>query len=216
MNDKIKINEIFYSIDGEGMRAGYPAVFIRTAGCNLRCDYCDTGYALSKEAGISMSIEDIEKKVSEYNCKNITLTGGEPLLNKAAKKLIKKLTESGYDVIVETNGSIPIKDITTSCKICMDWKIPSSGMCREMLEENLSQLYAVDCLKMVVRKEDLPYVDKFLNEHTLACPVYISPVFGEINLEEIAEFIKNYHGQNRVKMQVQLHKIIWDPDRRGV
>ena len=213
---EITINEIFYSLDGEGKRAGSPAVFIRTAGCNLRCNYCDTGYALSGNAGVKMSIEDIISKVSEYNCRNVTVTGGEPLYNPNTKELIKKLWEKRYDVIIETNGSMPIIEVAQYCSVCMDWKMPSCGMCKKMLEENLSLLSKDDVLKAVVRKADLPYLKKFLDTYKLKCPVYISPVFGDIELSDIADFIKDYHGSNQVRLQVQLHKIIWEPNMRGV
>lgn len=213
---EITINEIFYSLDGEGKRAGSPAVFIRTAGCNLRCNYCDTGYALSGNAGVKMSIEDIISKVSEYNCQNVTVTGGEPLCNPGTKDLIKELWRKGYKVIIETNGSMPIIEVAQYCSVCMDWKMPSCGMSEKMLEKNLSILWKDDVLKAVVRKTDLPYLKEFLDTHKLKCPVYISPVFGEIKLSDIADFIKEYHGGNNVRLQVQLHKIIWEPTMRGV
>ena len=216
MNDKLIVNEIFYSLDGEGSRAGYPAVFVRLAGCNLRCNYCDTGYALRNNAGVQMDIAEIMDKVLQYECNNITLTGGEPLLNRKAFELVRAMKKAGMDVIIETNGSVDISEAMHNASICMDWKLPSSNMCGHMKESNLSKLRPHDVLKMVARSADLPYIKDFLDNHTINCPVYISPVFGEITLSEIADFVKGYKGHNTVRMQVQLHKIIWKPDERGV
>lgn len=216
MNDNLIVNEIFYSIDGEGRRAGCVSVFVRLAGCNLRCNYCDTGYALSFEDGTEMDVSEIITVVEKYSCKNVTITGGEPLIHDGSKELIKEFWNHGYDVVVETNGSVPIIDVAQYASICMDWKMPSSGMCDRMDENNLGILWKNDVLKTVVRESDLEYLSEFLDKYHLLCPIYISPVFGEIQLSRIAEFIKRYHGENEVRMQLQMHKIIWNPNERGV
>lgn len=215
MKDLI-VNEIFYSIDGEGRRAGCPSIFIRLAGCNLRCNYCDTGYALKLGSGVRLTIPEILFSIKKYPCKNVTLTGGEPLLQSRAKDLVLALWKEGYSTVIETNGAVRIFDVAQYAYICMDWKMPSSGMCDAMLEENLKILWRDDALKVVVRKEDLDYLDDFLKKNTLECPVYISAVFGEIDLKDIVEFVKNYQGDNEIRMQLQMHKIIWNPDERGV
>lgn len=216
MSGKLIVNEIFYSLDGEGIRAGYPAVFIRLAGCNLRCNYCDTEYALRSSDGKEMTIPEIIAKVKSFgNCRNITLTGGEPLLQRNAIALLKEL-HGEFDTIVETNGAVKIDEALPFASICMDWKIPSSGMNKMMLASNLMKLRPVDCLKMVVRASDLPYTGIFLREHILRCPVYLSPVYGVIDLPTLADFVKGYQGQNTLRMQLQLHKIIWNPNERGV
>lgn len=216
MSDKLTVNEIFYSLDGEGIRAGYPAVFIRLAGCNLRCNYCDTGYALNSSDGKEMSIPEIMEKVRSFGkCRNVTLTGGEPLLQDGVIKLLRELSEDCFTVI-ETNGAVDITNALPFASVCMDWKVPSCGMNELMLKSNLDKLRPKDCLKMVVRASDLPYTGRFLQEHRINCPVYLSPVYGQIDLPTLAEFIKDYQGENLLRMQVQLHKIIWNPDERGV
>lgn len=216
MNDKLIVNEIFYSIDGEGSRAGYPAVFVRLAGCNLRCNYCDTAYALAKNDGKEMTISEIIGEVKKYGCRHVTLTGGEPLMTDTAFDLVMAMDLADLRVTIETNGSVDISKALRNASICMDWKLPSSNMCEQMKESNLHKLRGYDVLKMVARSADLPYIKDFLDSHTVNCPVYISPVFGEITLPEIADFVKGYRGHNTVRMQVQLHKIIWNPDERGV
>ena len=216
MSDKLDVNEIFYSIDGEGRRAGCASVFVRLAGCNLRCNYCDTAYALFFKDGTEMDVSEIITKIEKYSCKNITITGGEPLIHNECKTLIKSLWENGYDIVVETNGSVSIMDVAQYASICMDWKMPFSGMCENMMDGNLGILWKDDVLKTVVRASDLPYLRVFLDKHRLKCPVYISPVYGEIQLPKIAEFIKKYHGDNILRMQLQMHKFIWNPNERGV
>lgn len=216
MSDKLTVNEIFYSLDGEGIRAGYPAVFIRLAGCNLRCNYCDTGYALCSSDGDKMTIPEIIAKVKSFgNCRNITLTGGEPLLQRNAIALLKEL-HGEFDTIVETNGAVKIDEALPFASICMDWKTPSSGMNGLMIDCNLRKLRPTDCLKMVVRASDIPYTGFFLQTRTFNCPVYLSPVYGEIDLPVLADFVKSYQGTKTLRMQVQLHKIIWNPNERGV
>lgn len=214
MNDNLYVNEIFYSIDGEGKRTGCPSVFVRLAGCNLRCNYCDTEYAFSE--GDLMQADEIMKTIKSFYCKNVTITGGEPLLQKNTIKLLKQLSGDGYRVIVETNGAVNIVDAQKYASICMDWKMPSSGMSSKMLLRNISKLRKDDSLKLVVRNEDLEYAKKILYKWDLECPVYISPVFGDVKLSDIAEFVKSYHGGNTVLMQLQIHKYIWKPEERGV
>lgn len=216
MRDSLYVNEIFYSIDGEGDRAGYPSIFIRLGGCNLRCNYCDTAYALTNGECVTMTVNDIIKNVEQYGCKNVTLTGGEPLLQPHSIELLKALKSNGYRTVVETNGSIDVTDALPYCSVCMDWKIPSSGEHDRMKNSNLSLLRPTDVLKIVIRSIDIPYVKKFIEANELDCPIYISPVFEEIGLPEIVDVVKEYHGNNRVRMQIQLHKVIWEPDKRGV
>lgn len=216
----MKVNEIFSSIDGEGKRAGELATFIRLAGCNLRCNYCDTKYALSQDSGKEMTVSEILKKVDEYKVKNITLTGGEPLIHKDIDKLIYKLIENGYKVNIETNGSVNIEKYLNKCLITMDYKCPSSLMENTMKLENLEKLTENDVLKFVIRKQDFETVEKILREYKLKSYVYISPVFNEIDVSDIVEFMKkcNFNGINmsKVRLQLQLHKIIWSPDMTGV
>lgn len=216
----MNIVEIFSSIDGEGLRAGELATFIRVSGCNLRCNYCDTKYALEKDTGTHMSIEEILKKVEEFKVKNITITGGEPLIHKDIDKLIDLLLEKGYKINIETNGSVPIDKYIGKCLITMDYKCSSSLMKKKMILENLEKLTKNDVLKFVIRTQDFTDIEKILTEYNLNCYIYISPVFNEINLEEIVNFMKkcNLKGidMSKVRLQLQLHKIIWSPDAIGV
>lgn len=210
MSDELKVNEIFYSIDGEGERSGYPAIFIRLTGCNLRCSYCDTTYAFDE--GENMSIDAIISEIKLFNCKRITLTGGEPLMQENAVKLLKKLKKEKYDVIVETNGAVDITEAQKYAKICMDWKTPSSKMRGRMDFNNLYRLRKKDVLKIVMNNNDIEYVQNLIDNPYIKAPIYVSPIFGEIELPILAEFAK----ENDVRMQLQIHKYIWDVNKRGV
>lgn len=214
------VNEIFSSIDGEGIRTGELATFIRLAGCNMRCSYCDTLYALKPTAGIEMSVDEIVKKVDKFNVKNITLTGGEPLIHNEVDLLIDSLTKQKYKVNIETNGSVPIDKYLDSCLITMDYKTPSSLMEEKMLLDNIEKLKETDVLKFVVEKSDLATIERVLKRYNVRCYVYISPIFGKIEPSEIVDFMKemNERGVNmdKVRVQVQLHKVIWDPNMKGV
>ena len=214
------VNEIFSSIDGEGVRAGELATFIRLSGCNLRCNYCDTKYALDKNSGKEMTITEILDEVNKFKVKNITLTGGEPLIHDNIEELINKLTENEYKINIETNGSVDIEKYLNRCLITMDYKCTSSLMEKTMMLENLEKLTENDVLKFVIREEDFKCVEKILKQYRLKCYVYISPVFNEIELPNIVEFMKkcNLNGidMNKVRLQLQMHKIIWDPNMIGV
>ena len=214
------VNEIFYSIDGEGLRTGELAIFIRLSGCNMNCSYCDTKYALKKTSGTFMSIDEIINEISKYNCKNITLTGGEPLLFEESNDLIEKLLERGYKINIETNGSIDITKYLGKCLITMDYKLPSSNMEQYMKLSNLEKLTENDVLKFVTEETDFETIKKILVEYNLKCYVYISPIFNKIEPYKIVEFMKKLSEQNinmeTVRTQVQLHKVIWNPDERGV
>lgn len=211
----MKVNEIFLSINGEGPYVGFPATFIRLAGCSLRCSYCDTEYARDKEAGEEMDIEDILDRVSEYGCHNLTITGGEPLEHPEVLPLIERLLDAGYDISIETNGAQPIDALVDlPVQIIMDYKCPSSGMEEHMRRENLGLLRCSDCVKFVVgTEEDMRRMVEVM-ENSIASP-YVSPIFGKIDPQDIVGFILD----NKLfdyTVQLQLHKIIWDADTRGV
>ena len=212
----MKVVEIFKSLDGEGLRAGVPATFIRLEGCNLRCSYCDTRYSYENAAYTIMTPEEIYRKVYKLGCNRITLTGGEPLIHEDVEQLVNILTQNGFEVNIETNGSINISNYINKPNviITMDYKCPSSGMCDEMLLTNLPILRRGDVLKFVVgSKEDLDACRDLIKR--VNCQIYISPIFGKIELREIAEYILEHDMQN-CRLQVQLHKLIWDPNARGV
>ncbi len=213
----MKVIEIFQSIDGEGPRMGLIANFIRLSGCNLRCSYCDTTYALDSNNGADMTIPMILEKLDQ-KIKNVTLTGGEPLYNKEEVcDLIEVLFKEGYNVSIETNGSIDLTNyINRFNLVCyiVDYKCPGSGMEENMFVQNFNILRNTDVVKFVVKDNyDLEKV-KILSKKIKA-QIFVSPVFGEIDLTEIVDFLKDNH-LNNVRLQVQLHKIIWDKDERGV
>ena len=184
------VNEIFSSIDGEGIRTGELATFIRLAGCNLRCRYCDTEYALDNNSGSEMNITEILNEVKKYKNRNITLTGGEPLAHKETNKLIEELIKNNYFVNIETNGSIDIEPYIGKCLITMDYKCKSSLMEKTMLISNLEKLSETDVLKFVINSEDFDCIEKILRDFNIKSYIYISPIFNEINLPDIVEFMK--------------------------
>ena len=217
-----KVAEKFVSINGEGPRAGELAVFLRFCGCNLNCGYCDTRWANTSDVKHELaSAEKLVAYVKSTGVKNVTLTGGEPLLQADIARLIKLLGASGAEVEIETNGSVPLQNIVSLSPrpaVTADYKLPSSGMEKHMLPENFSYLTLRDAVKFVVGdKRDLSRAEEIINQYGLTnkCRVYFSPVFGEIEPVEITEFMKE-RKLNGVRLQLQLHKIIWKPDMRGV
>jgi 7-carboxy-7-deazaguanine synthase len=211
----MKINEIFYSIQGESTLAGKPTVFIRTTACNLRCNWCDTTYAFYE--GSEMSQEEILEKVRSYQSQYVCLTGGEPLAQKASIDLLRALLKEGYTVSLETSGSFSIKDVPLDVVKVVDIKCPGSGESDKMAWENLSLVKPHDQFKFVVAsKEDFDWALKVCHDHELEkkCHILYSPVHGKVKPHELAQWILNAHAP--VTMQLQLHKEIWDPNERGV
>lgn len=220
---KILVSEIFESIDGEGYHAGFPSVFFRTVGCNLRCSWCDSKYTFNAEKDSKwMSVKEALKDVNAFNLRHITITGGEPLLEENKEwmtNFVRVLLLSGYKIDVETNGSINYsywKETFPSDNfiLIMDWKAPSSKMNKFMLESNLAILSQNDIIKIVVTDEDFTEVEKILSLKTEAT-VYISPVFEQVTMKKIPEFVLK-HKHSNVRCQIQLHKIFWDANERGV
>lgn len=220
----MKVVEIFLSIEGEGKRAGLPAVFVRLAGCNLHCSYCDTTYACNNPEYTEMAIHEIIRKVKKYDCYRVTLTGGEPLLHEGAKSLIDALCSEGFEVNVETNGSIEVYPFRLdedgleyeNLFFTIDYKCPSSGMEDEMVESNFDYASEEDVVKFVVgSEEDLNKAKDVIERSSTVAQVYFSPVFGKMEPKRIVEFVL----ENKLfdaSVQVQLHKIIWEPEMRGV
>ena len=212
----MKVVEIFKSIDGEGIRAGLPVTFIRLGGCNLHCSYCDTKYAWDGNYEFTdMTPEEITDKVYRMGCPRITITGGEPLIHKDIHILINLLLYCGFWVNIETNGSVDVEPyLQNNVIVTMDYKCPSSNMDKSMNLGNLSLLRKRDVLKFVVgSKEDLDCC-RDLIKYTVA-NVFISPVFGKIEPKEIVEYMLE-HDMMDCRVQLQLHKYIWNPQERGV
>ena len=217
-----EVAEHFVSINGESTLAGEPAVFIRFKGCNLKCTYCDTQWANQSDTHfISISAKEIARTVKNTGIVNVTLTGGEPLLQKDLIELTDILISQGNRVEIETNGSISLSELANAKNrpvFTMDYKLPSSGMEKFMCKENFDLLQWHDTVKFVSGSvRDLERAREIIGEYHLTekCHVYISPVFGKIEPAEIVDFmIKNK--MNGIRLQLQLHKFIWEPDRRGV
>ena len=217
MNDKmkektIKINEIFYSIQGEGIQMGIPTVFVRTQGCNLDCSWCDTIYAMDFKNGKDMKISEIVKKVKRYSTKYVCVTGGEPLLQENVKFLISRLLKIGYNVSLETNGSVTLSGLPKNLFVSMDVKCPSSKMEKRMDFRNIKLLKKMDQLKFVINdKKDYEYAKSIIKKHKPGCNVVFMPVWG-INVKKLAANVLK-DGLN-VRVLIQLHKLIWG-DKRG-
>ncbi len=211
----MRITEIFYSIQGESSYAGLPCVFVRTTGCNLRCVWCDTDYAFY--GGENLSIEEIIQKVESYGCKLVELTGGEPLLQKEIYELSERLLEKGYTVLIETSGERDISKLDPRIIKIMDIKCPGSGESHRNRWENLEFLTPKDEVKFVIKdRQDYEWAVTIINKYKLdeRVQVLFSPVWGEMELKSLAEWI--LQDRLKVRFQVQLHKFIWSPETRGV
>ena len=222
----MKVAEKFISINGEGKRAGELAVFIRFKGCNLRCSYCDTLWALETDCPFQEETpEEITQYILNTKVKNVTLTGGEPLIQPEIKKLIQSILESDQSIRleIETNGAVLIKDFrvedSSRLSFTMDYKLPSSSFENSMKLENFQYLTRNDSVKFVSGSlEDLNKTKQIIDKYDLinkGISIFISPVFGKIELTSIVDFMKE-NNMNDVRMQIQLHKVIWHPDTRGV
>lgn len=214
----MNVIEIFDSIDGEGIYTGCLATFIRLAGCNLRCRYCDTKYSFT--GGTKMSIDEIIEQVDAIGNKHITLTGGEPLIHREVEKLINRLCEKGYTVNIETNGSVNIVPYQfENTVITMDYKTISSGENGHMCDNYIKLLRTKDVLKIVCNEDDFEDIEQMLKRVKPRAQIFISPIFNEIKPKMLVNFSKRLRDKgicDNVRVQIQLHKIIWKPDARGV
>lgn len=215
----LKVNEIFSSIEGEGVRAGELTTFIRLHGCNMKCSYCDSQYSCTGNDYTTMYVKDIVKKVETYGNKNVTITGGEPLIQLYIKDLISSLVSNNFNINIETNGSINVREYIEDYPdviYTVDYKCPSSDCEHLMNVENLRCLRPTDVLKFVVgSKEDLKRAYDVCMLSGVKAKVYLSPVFGKIEPVEIVKFMKEKCWQG-ARVQLQIHKFIWDPNERGV
>lgn len=209
---QMKINEIFYSIQGEGKWAGLPNIFVRAAGCNLRCSFCDTQYAY--ENGKEMNINEIVDEIQKFHCEHICITGGEPLLQDETLDLIDVLLKRGYTICLETNGSISIEKIVSkeSLMVSLDIKCPSSNMHEKMNFNNLLHLTNNNQLKFVIKnRKDYEYAKEIIGQYNPQCTVFFQPIWS-VNPKELSSWILD-DGLN-VRLGLQLHKIIWGDKKR--
>ena len=205
------ISEIFYSIQGEGQWTGLPNIFIRTAGCNLRCTYCDTTYAYNSKKEINIS--QLLKKIAHYPCKYVTITGGEPLLQLDLNDFLKKLIKKQYYINIETNGSISIKKyLHEKIMFSLDIKCPSSKMQSEMCFDNLSDISDKDQIKFIIENRiDYEYAKTILTQYKPKGTIFFQQTWGA-SPQPLAEWILSDGLQ--VKLGIQLHKIIWGNNKR--
>ena len=214
-----KVAEKFVSINGEGTHSGQLAVFIRFCGCNLKCSFCDTTWVNEEDVPYEeMSLEEICEYIKETGIHNVTLTGGEPLKQPGIRLLIDCILAMGMYVEIETNGSVDLSRFKSKASFTMDYKLPGSGMEQYMNVGNFDFITKKDTVKFVAGDEnDLNRFREIIEKYNLVdkCNVYLSPVDGKISLEMMVEFMKKYK-LNGVNMQLQMHKIIWAPDKRGV
>ena len=210
----LKINEIFYSIQGESTYTGKPCVFVRLTYCNLRCTYCDSEYSFYE--GKDMSIEDIFKKVDSYGCKLVEITGGEPLLQKESIILMRVFLKNKYTVMLETGGSLPITDVPKEVIKIIDFKCPSSKMDHKNDWKILKDKAKYDEIKFVIGDEnDYNWTKEKIKEHKINDrTVLFSPVHDKLESKILSKWI--LRDKLNVRFQVQLHKYIWSPETRGV
>ena len=202
----LNINEIFYSLQGEAREVGLPTVFVRLTGCPLRCTYCDTEYAF--KGNNPLTIDEILTEVKKYNTRYVCVTGGEPLAQINCHVLLDALIKDDYKVSLETSGSIDITDVNPGVSIVMDVKTPSSGESKQNKYDNIDKLETKDQLKFVIgSKEDFDWSVDILNKYPTLAGVLFSPVFDEITPTQLADWILDK--QLNVRMQVQMHKLLW-------
>ncbi len=210
----LRVTEIFHSIQGESSHAGRPCAFVRLTGCNLRCRWCDSEYTFS--GGEQMSTDDVVRRVKSYGCNLVEVTGGEPLAQKEALDLIRRLCDEGFEVLIETSGSIDIAPVDKRATIILDIKCPGSGEAEKNRWENLQHLKPNDEIKFVIAdRADYDWSRKVIEQRDLRRWILLlSPVWGEMDLKSLAEWML----ADRVpaRLQTQLHKHIWGAEARGV
>lgn len=209
---RLRVSEIFFSVQGESTRVGLPTVFVRLTGCPLRCVWCDTEYAFS--GGEMMSLDDILAKVASYECKTVCVTGGEPLAQKACLDLLRVLCDAGYSVSLETSGALDIADVDSRVSRIMDLKAPGSGEAEKNRWENLPHLTSHDEIKFVLASaDDYAWAADIVRRERLGerCTVLFSPVQGALSPTDLAEWVVRDHLP--VRFQLQLHKVLWGAER---
>jgi len=211
----LKINEIYYSVQGESTHAGRPCIFIRLTYCNLRCSYCDTEYAFYD--GKDMEITYIMSEIKRWDCNLVEVTGGEPLFQDECIDLLNELVNSNYEVMLETGGSLSISDVPKKVVKIVDFKCPSSKMEKKNLWSIVDDLQGHDEVKFVIgNREDFDWAKDRITEYSLdkICTLLFSPTFGEIDPQQIVKWI--LADNLPVRIQMQMHKMIWSPEEKGV
>ncbi len=212
----LTVNEIFHSIQGESTHAGRPCVFVRLTACDLRCTWCDTPYAFTE--GRKMSVDDVAARVRDYNCDVVEITGGEPLLQKEVYPLMERLLHDGKTVMLETGGHLSAEQVPAGVVRVIDVKCPGSGEADKMHWPNLERLRSSDEIKFVLKdRADYDYARAVVEKHELVsrcAAVLFSPVHGVLEAKQLAEWI--LADRLAVRLQLQAHKYIWDPQTRGV
>ena len=209
---RVRITEIFHSLQGEARAVGWPTVFVRLTGCPLRCGYCDTEYAFS--GGDWMSLEEIIERVDEYKSRHVCVTGGEPLAQPGVIPLLRILCDRGYQVSLETSGSRNISAVDDRVSVVMDLKTPGSGECDRNLYDNINRLDDNDQVKFVILdRADYEWSREQVEKYHLSekCEVLFSPVHGQLEIKDLAQWI--LEDRLPVRLQVQLHKLIWGDER---
>lgn len=210
--ERLRITEIFYSIQGEADAAGWPTVFIRLTGCPLRCTYCDTPYSFY--GGAWQDIETIVEQVKDHGVRHVCVTGGEPLAQKRCLILLARLCDEGYEVSLETSGALDVAAVDARVRKVVDFKTPASGEMARNHWANIESLHSHDQVKFVIcDREDYLWAAQRTNEHRLhkRCQVLFSPSHGQVGARELAEWI--LADRLPVRLQVQLHKYLWGDER---
>jgi 7-carboxy-7-deazaguanine synthase len=213
----LRVTEIFRSIQGESTHAGRPCTFVRLTGCPMRCVWCDSEYTFT--GGEHISIEDVLTQVSAFGCKLVEVTGGEPLAQQQGFKLIERLCDEGFEVLIETGGYVSLEGVDPRASVILDVKCPASGEAERNHWPNLDRLRSTkDEVKFVVADfADWEFAQKVVKDHQLETrtkAVLISPAWGLVDLKDLAEWVAA--SGMKIRMQLQLHKYIWGPDVRGV
>lgn len=206
--DRLRITEIFYSIQGESTTVGLPTVFVRLTGCPLRCTYCDTEYAF--QGGDWMTFDEILQQMKTFNSPYVTVTGGEPMAQKSCTGFLKMLCDTGYNVSLETSGALSLSDVDPRVVKVMDLKTPGSGESEKNLFSNIDNLDNKDQLKFVIcNRHDYDWSKEVIKNYNLTqrCEILLSPSFGQVDIKSLAQWI--LQDQLHVRLQAQLHKVIW-------
>lgn len=214
----MNVIELFASIDGEGIRQGYLATFLRLYDCNLRCTYCDTTYSYGQVPYTIQSVAQVASDIIKKGNPRLTVTGGEPLLQEDELRQLFHLLPANYDINIETNGSRigTLHETDDRVFYTYDYKCPDSGFEQAMHPQLFNALRPKDVLKFVVSStKDLDRMQHLVTKHMPQCHLFVSPVFGRIAPKDIVAYLQHYHLQT-IRLQLQIHKFIWDPNQKGV